>query len=703
MFTAAVRTLRYHWVMALLVISGVVLRVLTVLAYKPALMFFGDSYAYVVAAQRFQPPNDRPFGYAFVLRLISYVGNLGTVTILQHILGLALAIILYIVILRRGAPRWLAALAATPLILDAYIIQIEHNILSETMFASLLLGAVLIATREELTPRWAVAAGLFLAAAALTRTVAIPIAVIFIAYLLVRKLGRQVVLGFVLAMAIPIIWYMSWFASYYNTFATTDSGGRFLYGRVAVFADCSKTQLNDAEATLCDNAAPQLRPNANFYVWASDSPLQAVNVYDGNTDKVASSFSKKIILAQPVTYLSYVTTDFFHYFALGKYTTRVDSPLGAWQFPVTYSDPVASSAIAQNDLQGNPIQPLMRLGLAQFLKAYQSIVYTQGPLLLAGAILGLLASFLSRGRRRWDGAFVSLVGISVLAIPCFTVMFDYRYGLPVIPLFMLSGAIGIQAILERRAAKVSAELPLQAEADLPQGEVADTNATPPSRHKPASRPQRPGWVVAFWAGGIAAIVTTVAWSAPLVRNPAFEAYISYRASMGPLGPALSNRVPVDGVNDVTDQKFVSGDIVATSTGAVVIPQRFMDGVEKAGGLEVLGAARGRETQTSYNPGLRYVTFDNGAVFWSRLGGAHAVYGDVYDAWVGSKIRGRLREPIADAQTTPEGGAFQKFAGGSITEFADGSVKIAVNPVRPSGEPSTATTVDPNRPASATKP
>ncbi|MUH43599.1 MAG: hypothetical protein F2792_05395, partial [Actinobacteria bacterium] len=208
MFTAAVRTLRYHWVMALLVISGVVLRVLTVLAYKPALMFFGDSYAYVVAAQRFQPPNDRPFGYAFVLRLISYVGNLGTVTILQHILGLALAIILYIVILRRGAPRWLAALAATPLILDAYIIQIEHNILSETMFASLLLGAVLIATREELTPRWAVAAGLFLAAAALTRTVAIPIAVIFIAYFLVRKLGRQVVMGFVLAMAIPIIWYM---------------------------------------------------------------------------------------------------------------------------------------------------------------------------------------------------------------------------------------------------------------------------------------------------------------------------------------------------------------------------------------------------------------------------------------------------------------------------------------------------------------
>ena len=694
MITAIAQGLRRHWIMATLVTAGVVLRAITIFAYKPALMFFGDSYAYVVAAQRFQPPNDRPFGYPFVLRLLSYVGDLNAVTIVQHIVGVALAIVLYVVVIGRGARPWLAALAATPLLVDSYLIQIEHNILSETMFASLLFGAVLIVTKAELSPRWAAVAGAFLAAAALTRTVAIPIAAIFVGYLLIRKLGIKVLIGFAVALLVPIVWYMSWFASYFGSFTTSDSSGRFLYGRVAVFADCSTVDLTKAEATLCDNSAPSTRPNANFYVWASDSPVQALGAYGNKSDKIASSFSRKIILAQPLTYARYVITDFGHYFAPGKYTTRVDSPLGAWQFPTTYADPVASSAVAHNDLAGNPIQSTIEAGPALFLKSYQGVVYTQGPILLAGLVLGLLAGWIDRGRRRWDGPFIALVGIAVLAVPCLTVMFDYRYGLPAIPLFMLSGAIGLQALLQRREVRARALDPV-----LDDESVVE----PQQRHRQRQRPRRPAWVIATLTASALAVLAAVVWAAPLARNPGFETYVSYRAELGTLGVALSKPEPVKNVLDLTEQKFQTGSIIATKTGAVAVPQRFMNAVDQAGGLVVFGAARGRETRTSYNSGLRYVTFDNGWVFWSRLGGAHAVYGDVYAAWYSPKVRARLKEPISDVETSPEGGAFQIFAGGSITQYANGSIKVTVNPNRPSTDSTQGGSLEPSRPASATTP
>ena len=44
-----------------------------------------------------------------VLRLILLAGDLGTVALIQHLLGLAMAVALYAVLLRRGAGRWLAA------------------------------------------------------------------------------------------------------------------------------------------------------------------------------------------------------------------------------------------------------------------------------------------------------------------------------------------------------------------------------------------------------------------------------------------------------------------------------------------------------------------------------------------------------------------------------------------------------------------
>ncbi len=72
-------------------------------------------------------------------------GNLGTVELVQHLLGLAIAIALYAVLVRRGVPRWLSAIAIAPVLFDAYQLQAEAMIMPDVWFEALiLLGLVVL-------------------------------------------------------------------------------------------------------------------------------------------------------------------------------------------------------------------------------------------------------------------------------------------------------------------------------------------------------------------------------------------------------------------------------------------------------------------------------------------------------------------------------------------------------------------------------
>ncbi|HEX7994504.1 MAG TPA: hypothetical protein VF506_11325, partial [Streptosporangiaceae bacterium] len=113
-----------HWLLVVLMAAGLGLRVAAQIAYHPALLYI-DSIKYLYNAY----PGADPVGYKAPLRAILAVGNLGTVTAIQHLLGLAMAAAIYMVLIRRDVPRWLAAIAVAPLLLDAYQIQIEQNIM----------------------------------------------------------------------------------------------------------------------------------------------------------------------------------------------------------------------------------------------------------------------------------------------------------------------------------------------------------------------------------------------------------------------------------------------------------------------------------------------------------------------------------------------------------------------------------------------
>ncbi|MDX6335185.1 MAG: hypothetical protein QOG05_2525, partial [Streptosporangiaceae bacterium] len=142
---AAAATVRRHWLFSALLVAGLVLRGLSVAAYQPALLYI-DSLKYLFGAW---PGND-PLGYNVILKVLLAGGNLDTVTVVQHLVGLAMALVLYLLLLRRGTPRWLAARAAAPVLLDAYQVQIEQTIMPDVWFEALILaGLALLLWRPD--------------------------------------------------------------------------------------------------------------------------------------------------------------------------------------------------------------------------------------------------------------------------------------------------------------------------------------------------------------------------------------------------------------------------------------------------------------------------------------------------------------------------------------------------------------------------
>src|SRR5215469_2586559 len=135
----AAAVLRRHWLAVVLVAAGLVLRVLAQFAYRPALFYIDTTRYLYNDAQGMDP-----VGYKGPLRVILAITNFNTVAAVQHLLGLAMAVVLYILLLRRGAPRWLAALAMAPLLLDAYQIQIEQTVMPDTWFEALVVAGLAI-------------------------------------------------------------------------------------------------------------------------------------------------------------------------------------------------------------------------------------------------------------------------------------------------------------------------------------------------------------------------------------------------------------------------------------------------------------------------------------------------------------------------------------------------------------------------------
>ena len=163
-------------------------------------------------------------------------------------------------------------------------------------------------------------------------------------------------------------------------------------------------------------------------------------------DEALGDFARRVILNQPGEYVRTVGRDVLHYFAPGRGTGRYDWPVGTWRFGPEFAD-VRGRFEPTIGGTGTVVAPL-----ASILEGYQSVVYTAGPLLALMLVLGI-AGIVGRvgpgPTLRLESLVLAAAGLALIIVPAATVLFDYRYVLPVLVLLPPAGILGGAAVASR--------------------------------------------------------------------------------------------------------------------------------------------------------------------------------------------------------------------------------------------------------------
>ncbi|MGI5492645.1 hypothetical protein [Microtetraspora malaysiensis] len=447
---------------------GALLRVVTMLGFGPA-MWFNDSFDYVSVALHPRPHSIRPDGYGFWLLLLKPVHSFAFVVFTQHLMGLASGLLIYLLLTRKfGLPGWGATLAAVPVLFDAYQIQLEQLIMSDAMF-TLLVTAVVTLVLWHRKMSWPVGAavGALLALTALTRSIGLPILVLVVVYLLIKRAGWKPIAAMITVCALPVLAYMGWFKAVNGQFAMTNSDGVILYMRTALFADCHKMKLDKRDelelALLCINTPPAERGRtAQAYLWWDDQ--NQLHVFGSGmkfTPEInanASAFAKKAILAQPKDYLAAVAKDFFRAFGWGRPLFPDAKTYLQYQFGNYYTQRLPTWTSYKGTTDKDAAQYENGPAATHEVKPWSDIMIGyQKVMRLPGTVLGLLLlaglyGVAVRWRRLGGPVLLPwLAAVGMILAPAATAEFDYRYLLPAVPVACLAAAISLRHLrLSRR-------------------------------------------------------------------------------------------------------------------------------------------------------------------------------------------------------------------------------------------------------------
>ena len=464
-----------HWQFTIVLAAAVVIRIIVILGYPP-ILWFNDSYNYVHDAVSHVPDAVRPNGYPFFIDLLLPLHSAYPLAILQAAMGVAMGVLIYALLRRRGLPWWGATLAALPVLFDSYQLHLEHMITADTLFIFLGTVAIVILCWNDRpsVPVMAVA-GLLIGYATLVRSVGQPLLAVVLVAMLVRRVGWRRLVTLLVAGVVPIVVYMAWFNGSHGRFGLTESSGTFLYSRVSTFAECDKIKPSADVRALCDPTPPYLRPVSGEYLWADNenwpdnkvtTPLFNLHHSADNrlrfTPKVnamAEKFAREAILAQPVSYLHVVVDDTLHTFGWNRQPDpnnyygngpafqfvsgkELNALIPWWVNPVR-GDATANRVYQARQEFGGPglgktqaVQPWQHL-----LQEYQRYIYLRGTLL--GLIVLIGAAGVVARWRRWGGIGLLpwLVGALMIVLPPMTAGFSYRYVLAAIPATCLAAGL----------------------------------------------------------------------------------------------------------------------------------------------------------------------------------------------------------------------------------------------------------------------
>jgi hypothetical protein len=477
--TRAAALLRRHWLVSVLLAAGLALRVAAVAAYHPALIYV-DSLKYLYGAS----PGSEPLGYTALLRIILAVGDLGTVVVIQHLAGLAMGVTVYALLVRRGAGRWLAALAAAPVLLDAYQVQMEQMIMPDVWFEVLILaGLAVMLWRPAVTVPFAAAAGVLLGASATFKQLGVILVLPAVLYLLIAGAGSLRSLAAAGALAAAFVLPVAGYASY--SYAQT---GHFwlahrqtLTGRLVAAADCATLKVPADVRALCPPPAQQ-RLGPDYLEHERSSLITAPVPAGAARGQLIGQLTAAVESQQPLRVAGAILRDSVRLFALTRDQTAGVTPISRWQFQAHY--PVFPPWVTlgpgqvivvgvQHQLFGQFRLSVLKPGyggaaqvdqpVAAFLRSYQlGGGYTPGPLLALCVLAGLAGSLLvltGRGGASRQLALACLLFTGTAAavlLPPDVYEFSWRYQLPAVVVLVPAGVLGAAALArrwqERRAA-----------------------------------------------------------------------------------------------------------------------------------------------------------------------------------------------------------------------------------------------------------
>lgn len=445
-----------------LVALGVALRFVALLAIWPVGLGIDDSAPYTTAAaHNLLSDVQAPAGYPMLLAALGLISRqVAVVVIVQHVLGIASALLFFAAVKRATGSVALALLPAAGLLLGSDQIYLEHTVMAEGSFTIVLAAAFYAAVRALERPaalRWALAAGLLGGAAALIRSAAVPLlAVIAIALLIgsgpLRTRLRAAGIA-ALAGAALLGGYAVANDAHGGELSLGPAPGWHLYGMVAHYADCSAFTPPAGTRALCQSIPPSQRPGLNFYLYDPRSPAQRGFGYFKH-DAEVGAFARNVVLHQPGAYLKNVALNLAAYFVPSVFPKRYGDPLGGQGLspPLdwTRQNPDANRLAQVMSGFYAPFHQNVRPGLRRVLRGWERVFRFGATLLTLSALL-MLAGLLVGGSRAPLVLFGG-GGLCLLLAPSVIGEYSGRYTVPLVAPMLAAAAIGGRALWRRAAA-----------------------------------------------------------------------------------------------------------------------------------------------------------------------------------------------------------------------------------------------------------